>query len=296
MPFYIRGPGIPAGRVLSYQANMIDIAPTLLSLAGGTARARAHVSARVHQGSPELQGNVTEIPRCRDWRPCCRAGQGVSACGCFGGVAVCWAGGPALWNAVLHFSVGGLPQPGGLDGFPGGSGGRVHALASPSVDSPGAHEECQWPSLALSYHACSVCCSNQTLHSTACDAWLGRSTLQAQRPDAALAVRQASSHFACETPLPRRADPRGGQRRAAAGQPRPGACHSQPAARIAGARHAPARGRGSQRMEARIVSGVRQAALQLRPRRSSADHCSSAAPLLAPAWRSTSNTDLHHVW
>ncbi|KAG2500456.1 hypothetical protein HYH03_002023 [Edaphochlamys debaryana] len=34
VPFYIRGPGIPAGAVLPYQGNIIDITPTLLTLAG----------------------------------------------------------------------------------------------------------------------------------------------------------------------------------------------------------------------------------------------------------------------
>ncbi|KAG2496607.1 hypothetical protein HYH03_005428 [Edaphochlamys debaryana] len=34
IPLYVRGPGIPQGAVLPYQGNMIDIAPTLLTLAG----------------------------------------------------------------------------------------------------------------------------------------------------------------------------------------------------------------------------------------------------------------------
>lgn len=34
VPFYIRGPGIPAGQVIPTQTNLIDMAPTLLSLAG----------------------------------------------------------------------------------------------------------------------------------------------------------------------------------------------------------------------------------------------------------------------
>ncbi|KAG2447062.1 hypothetical protein HYH02_007813 [Chlamydomonas schloesseri] len=34
LPLIIRGPGIPAGQVLPYQINMVDIAPTLLVLAG----------------------------------------------------------------------------------------------------------------------------------------------------------------------------------------------------------------------------------------------------------------------
>lgn len=35
VPFYIRGPGIPANSTLSFVAGMVDVAPTLLSLAGG---------------------------------------------------------------------------------------------------------------------------------------------------------------------------------------------------------------------------------------------------------------------
>ncbi len=35
VPFYIRGPGIPAGRLLPHQGNMVDMAPTVLALAGG---------------------------------------------------------------------------------------------------------------------------------------------------------------------------------------------------------------------------------------------------------------------
>ncbi len=38
VPFYIRGPGVPAGEVLPYQGSMIDVAPTLLALAGGYGR------------------------------------------------------------------------------------------------------------------------------------------------------------------------------------------------------------------------------------------------------------------
>ncbi|KAG2447066.1 hypothetical protein HYH02_007817 [Chlamydomonas schloesseri] len=34
VPFFIRGPDIPAGQVLPYQANMVDIAATVLALAG----------------------------------------------------------------------------------------------------------------------------------------------------------------------------------------------------------------------------------------------------------------------
>lgn len=34
VPSYIRGPGVPAGRVLPYQGNLLDMAPTLLALAG----------------------------------------------------------------------------------------------------------------------------------------------------------------------------------------------------------------------------------------------------------------------
>ncbi|KAG2484799.1 hypothetical protein HYH03_016452 [Edaphochlamys debaryana] len=34
VPFLIRGPNIPAGAVLPYQGNMVDVAPTLLALAG----------------------------------------------------------------------------------------------------------------------------------------------------------------------------------------------------------------------------------------------------------------------
>ncbi|PNW88050.1 hypothetical protein CHLRE_01g012126v5 [Chlamydomonas reinhardtii] len=34
VPFFIRGPGIPAGQVLPYQANLVDLAPTILALAG----------------------------------------------------------------------------------------------------------------------------------------------------------------------------------------------------------------------------------------------------------------------
>ncbi len=34
VPLYVRGPGIPAGRVLPYQGGMIDIAPTIMALAG----------------------------------------------------------------------------------------------------------------------------------------------------------------------------------------------------------------------------------------------------------------------
>ena len=35
VPFFIRGPGIPAGQSLGYQASMVDVAPTLMALAGG---------------------------------------------------------------------------------------------------------------------------------------------------------------------------------------------------------------------------------------------------------------------
>ncbi|KAG2492462.1 hypothetical protein HYH03_009403 [Edaphochlamys debaryana] len=34
VPLYVRGPGIPAGAVLPYQGNMVDLAPTILALAG----------------------------------------------------------------------------------------------------------------------------------------------------------------------------------------------------------------------------------------------------------------------
>ncbi|GFR41740.1 hypothetical protein Agub_g2493 [Astrephomene gubernaculifera] len=34
LPFFIRGPGVPAGQVLPVQGNLIDIAPTILTLAG----------------------------------------------------------------------------------------------------------------------------------------------------------------------------------------------------------------------------------------------------------------------
>ncbi|KAG2444328.1 hypothetical protein HXX76_001084 [Chlamydomonas incerta] len=34
LPLFIRGPGIPAGQVVPYQMNMVDVAPTLLALAG----------------------------------------------------------------------------------------------------------------------------------------------------------------------------------------------------------------------------------------------------------------------
>ncbi len=34
VPFYIRGPGIPAGEVLPYPGGFIDVVPTLLAMAG----------------------------------------------------------------------------------------------------------------------------------------------------------------------------------------------------------------------------------------------------------------------
>jgi len=34
MPFYVRGPGVPAGRTIDHLAGLVDLVPTFLSLAG----------------------------------------------------------------------------------------------------------------------------------------------------------------------------------------------------------------------------------------------------------------------
>lgn len=36
MPFYMRGPGIPAGLVSSYQATTVDLTASIVQLAGGS--------------------------------------------------------------------------------------------------------------------------------------------------------------------------------------------------------------------------------------------------------------------
>lgn len=36
MPFYVRGPGVPAGRTIDHLAGLVDLAPTFLSLAGAS--------------------------------------------------------------------------------------------------------------------------------------------------------------------------------------------------------------------------------------------------------------------
>ncbi|HQZ18878.1 MAG TPA: sulfatase, partial [Vicinamibacteria bacterium] len=36
MPFYVRGPGVPAGRTIDHLAGLVDLVPTFLSLAGAT--------------------------------------------------------------------------------------------------------------------------------------------------------------------------------------------------------------------------------------------------------------------
>lgn len=42
MPLFISGPGVPRGAVSSFQANFIDLAPTILALAGMTGVRQAH--------------------------------------------------------------------------------------------------------------------------------------------------------------------------------------------------------------------------------------------------------------
>ncbi len=77
MPFYIRGPGIPAGQVLPYPGSFIDVAPTLLTLSGGPSMQvhapqaidnvrRAIVAATLHRSRAGHAGLATlcECHRC----------------------------------------------------------------------------------------------------------------------------------------------------------------------------------------------------------------------------------------